>query len=102
MGDLTFEYPQYDGLHEKDAAVYMRPHELDIQKKSSDAVGLTASVARLNPAGAIARVHLTLANGDGIQVDLSQERFRELGLIVGETVFVYPKNARIFIPDYAI
>lgn len=102
LGDLTFEYPQYDGLHEKDAAVYMRPHELDIQKKSIDAIGLTASVARLNPAGAIARVHLTLASGDGIQVDLSQERFRELGLIVGETVFVYPKNARIFIPDYAI
>ncbi|MCC6509399.1 MAG: sulfate ABC transporter ATP-binding protein [Pirellulaceae bacterium] len=102
LGELTFEYPQYDGMHEKDAAVYMRPHELDIQKTSGGAAGLTAQVARLNPAGAIARVHLTLASGDGIQVDVSQERFRELGLSVGDTVFVYPKNARIFIPDYAI
>lgn len=102
LGELTFEYPGYNGAHEKDAAVYMRPHELGIRKTSGDVAGLQAHVARLNPAGAVARVHLTLEGGANIQVDLSQEIFRELCLTVGDRVWVYPKNARVFAPDYAI
>ncbi len=102
LGELTFEYPGYSGTHEKDAAVYMRPHELSIQKSAGATAGLSACVARLNPAGAVARVHLTLESGDSIQVELSQEKYRQLRLAIGDCVFVYPKNARIFVPDYAI
>jgi sulfate transport system ATP-binding protein len=102
MGDLVFEYPGYDGVHEKDASVYMRPHELEIQKTASDAIGLSACVARLNPAGAVARVHLTLLSGDNIHVELSQENYRQLQLSIGDNVFVCPKHARVFVPDYAI
>lgn len=102
LGELVFECPSYNGTHEKDAAVYMRPHELGIQRALGDAAGFSARVARLNPAGAVARVHLTLVSGDSIQVELNQESYRQLGLSIGENVFVYPKNARIFVPDYAI
>ncbi len=102
LGNLTFEYPSYNGAHEKDAAVYMRPHELGIHRTAENTTGLPARVVRLNPAGAVARVHLTLINGEGIQVELSQEIYHQLGLSIGENVFVYPKNARIFVPDFAI
>lgn len=102
LGDLTFEYPGYNGKHEKNAAVYMRPHELGIEKTAGDSACLPARVVRLNPAGAVARVHLTIVNGDHVQVELSQENYRQLSLSIGESVFVYPKNARIFIPTYAI
>lgn len=102
MGDLVFEYPGYDGIHEKDGSIYMRPHELQILKTRGDVAGLPACVARLNPAGAVARVHLTLVNGDRINVELSQESYRQLQLSIGEHVFVCPKHARVFVPDYAI
>ncbi|MEO8268540.1 MAG: TOBE-like domain-containing protein, partial [Aureliella sp.] len=102
LGGLTFEYPGYSGTHEKDAAVYMRPHELGIRKTDGVPAGLPARIARLNPAGAVARVHLKLESGDSVQVELSQESYCQLGLSIGDNVFVYPKNARIFVPDYAI
>ena len=102
LGEFTFEYPGYQSKSAKDGALYMRPHELGIQKTRGNLAGMPARVARLNPAGPIARVHLKLENGDSVQVDLSQENFRQLQLSIGESVFVYPTKARIFVPDYAI
>ena len=37
-----------------------------------------------------------------MQVDLSLERLQKLNLREGETVFLHPKNARVFVPDYFI
>jgi sulfate transport system ATP-binding protein len=102
LGELTFEYPEYESSNEQDAIVYLRPHELDIQRQGSDRPGLTARVTRLNPAGPVARVHLDTQEGDRIQVDLSQERYQQLQLAVGEAVHVYPRNARVFVPDFVI
>jgi hypothetical protein len=45
---------------------------------------------------------LKATDGAEIQVDLTLERFHELNLLDGGEVFVYPKNARVFVPDYAI
>lgn len=102
LGELTFEYPGYNGTHEKDAAIYMRPHELAIQKTPDEAASMPACVNRLNSAGAVARVHLTLNSGERIEVELSQEVYHQLKLFIGENVFVYPKNARVFVPNYVI
>ncbi|XZE22721.1 TOBE domain-containing protein [Pirellulaceae bacterium SH449] len=40
--------------------------------------------------------------GDEIQVKLPQDQYRELGLFPGDPVFVYPKNARVLVPDFVI
>jgi sulfate transport system ATP-binding protein len=102
MGELTFESPGYVAEQERDATVYMRPHELDVKRSRNGVPSLAAKVVRLNPAGAVAKVHLHLASGDEIQADLSQEQYRDLNLSLGDEVFVYPKNARVFVPDYVI
>jgi sulfate/thiosulfate transport system ATP-binding protein len=102
LGNLSFDYPNYSSSRATDGVLYMRPHELTIERAQGDAVGLSACVTRLNPAGAVARVFLTLYDGNCVQVDLSQEAYLRLQLSVGETVFIFPKNARIFLPDYSI
>jgi len=102
LGEMTFEYPEYIGQQERNATVYMRPHELDIRRAASGAPGLSATITRLNPAGPVARVQLMTQAGDSVQIDLSQEQFRQLALSVGDSVFVYPKNARVFVPDFVI
>ena len=36
--------------------------------------------------------------GRTVLVELSLEEFNQLALLEGETVFLYPKNARVFVP----
>ena len=82
--------------------IYVRPHELHIERKLNGVPAISASVVRVNPAGALARVLLATMDGRQIQVELSLERFDELGLRVGETVYVSAKHVRVFAPDYMI
>src|SRR5688500_12244122 len=49
--------------------VYVRPHELEIERHKNGVPAIEAQVFRINPAGAVAKVALTTGDGD-IQVDL--------------------------------
>jgi sulfate transport system ATP-binding protein len=76
--------------------VYVRPHELEIERHTNGSPALAANVARINPAGAVAKIVLQTADGGDIKVDLPFERFTALGLQLGETVYVLPKRVRVF------
>ncbi len=102
LGDAAVSAPHYTKLTERDALVYMRPHELDIERQRNGVPSLSARVQRINPAGSFAKINLTTSDGKDLQVDLSQERFRELMLSVGEDVHVFWRQARVFVPDYTI
>jgi len=84
------------------ADAYIRPHELDISR-SAEGNCMIGQVLHINPAGSVVKVRL-LAEDFGlmINVDLTVERYRALGLKPGENVFVTPKSAKIFEPDYTI
>ncbi len=102
LGELTFDYPSHPHKQERPATIYMRPHELDIQRLRNGTPSLAADIVRVNPAGSIAKISLRTREGNEVQVDLSLERLQELQLREGETVFVHPRNARVFVPDYYI
>ena len=59
-------------------------------------------MVRINSAGAVAKVGLTTADAQNISVDLTLDRYLELSLRLGETVFVTPRKMRVFAPDYVI
>ncbi len=104
LHDMPLEMPT--GLSDEIAAahIYIRPHELDIQRHLKGHPALPANVTRINPAGAIAKVGLIGTDGAEIQVDLPLDRFESLRLKLGETVYVSPKKMRVFAPEpeYAI
>ena len=103
VGNLKLDYPDYPHAEPQAATLYMRPHELEIALKQNGVPGLRANVKRVNPTGSIARVGLMATDhGSEIQVDLSMDRFAELNLKPGDTVFVLPKRVRVFMPDYVI
>lgn len=102
LGDITLDHAHCISQRDGSATVYMRPHELDIKLSRNGSPGLAARVVRLNPAGSVAKVHLKSSDGAEIQVDLTLERFHELNLAHDDEVFVYAKNARVFVPDFAI
>jgi sulfate transport system ATP-binding protein len=85
------------------AAGYARPHQLDVLREANGEPALAARVERVHAAGSQVRVDaLLLGEGRRVEVLLSQERFRELRLHVGETVYVKAKEIKVFVDDYSI
>jgi sulfate transport system ATP-binding protein len=103
VGSLEVEYPEYPHDEARAATLYVRPHELDIEHYSNGTASLAARVERINPAGSVARVLLrSLDFGVEVNVDLSPDRYDELGLQAGDTVYVSPRKVRVFVPEYVI
>jgi sulfate transport system ATP-binding protein len=103
LGTMEVDYPEYPHQESRPATLYVRPHELDIERSRNGVASLQANVERVNPAGSVAKVSL-LANdfGVGLNVEISLERYEELGLKPGDTVYVSPRKVRVFVPEYVI
>jgi sulfate transport system ATP-binding protein len=103
LGGAIVPCPDYPHEEERSTAVYVRPHELDIDHVAESPTGLAATVLHVHPAGSIARVHLRAEDGEtALHVELSPERCEELALRSGDRVYVAPRRARVFVPDYSI
>ena len=100
LGALNIAYPEYPHSESKKATAYVRPHELDIQRTPFGDSCLEVRVIQLNPAGSVAKVRVFSEQfGLALNVDLNLERYSELRLNPGDTVFVAAKRVRVFMPD---
>ncbi len=102
LHDIPIDIPSGRSSDAHAAQIYVRPHELDIERHANGHPSMPASVSRINPAGSVAKVGLIGSDGADIQVDLPLERFEALRLQLGDSVFVSPKKMRVFVPDYVI
>jgi sulfate transport system ATP-binding protein len=104
-GGLALPYPEYVNGSPQETQVFVRPHELTIERSAAATEGtsLRARVIHINPAGSVVKVRLLAEEFDlVVNVDLSPQRYVELALRPGEHVYVAPQRVRVFIPDYAI
>ena len=99
LGDMALELPHVFQKDHQSAMVYMRPHELDIKLSRNGAPSFPADVLRVNPAGSIAKITARTLDGQELLIDLSLDTYRELALNEGRRVYIYPKNARVFVPQ---
>jgi sulfate/thiosulfate transport system ATP-binding protein len=103
IGAVQVAFQDYPHDEPRPAALYVRPHELDIDRQPGHEADLRVRVLHCNPAGSVTRVHLQSVDGErSITVDLTHDRHQELDLQQGETVYVSPRRVRVFVPDYAI
>ena len=102
VAGLALDLPEFADREAPSANVYVRPHELEIERHRNGAPALAASVTRINPAGSVAKIILRGGHGGDLQVDLPLERYEQLQLQLGDQVFVSPKKLRVFTPDYVI
>jgi sulfate transport system ATP-binding protein len=103
LGAAEVPCPEYPHAEERSAAVYVRPHELDIEPDAGSASSLAAIVRRVHAVGPVVRIHLSVGKEEtDLSVELSPERLTELDLKSGDHVFVAPRRARVFVPDYSI
>ena len=103
VGGAELLYPDYPHAEGRDANVYVRPHELEIDRVCQGAACLHARIVHINSAGSVVKVRLLVEEfGLAINVDLTPNRYGEFAIKVGENVHVFPQRIRIFVPDYAI
>ena len=80
----------------KSALVFVRPHLLDIDHQPHGPQSFRAKVTYINPAGPTVKIELLSEWGDTVQVNMSQERYRELRLERGSEVYVIAREMRVF------
>jgi sulfate transport system ATP-binding protein len=95
---LELAYPDYPHAEARDASVFVRPHEMVIDReKSSDATRLEATILHVNPTGSMIKIELRAVDFDAlINAEIPAERFRELDLKPGDHVHLSPRRVRVF------
>ena len=102
LGAFSVPFPDYPHDEPQSASAYVRPHELDIETIPRGEGSLQATVARINRTGP--RVRVLLASSDDeapIDVEIDHARAAQLDLKVGDTVYVKPREVRVFLSEMA-
>ena len=103
LGGLTLDTPEHAGANHAPAVGYVRTHDIVVERVSTDATGIKATIRHILAVGPVVRVEMELCdNKENVEAELTRELFRELELKVGETVFVRTRNVRVFVDDYQI
>jgi sulfate transport system ATP-binding protein len=96
IGSLEFDAPGPADREARIATLYIRPHQLEIDRVGNGEQQFRARVAHVNPAGPLVKVDLVAEWGDPVRVEMSQDRYSALALEAGTEVFVRPKDMSIF------
>ena len=74
----------------------MRPHLLEILRQPNGGSHFRATIKHINSAGPLVKIEALSEWGAPVQVEMSQEKFRDLQLAKNETVFIIPKELKVF------
>jgi sulfate/thiosulfate transport system ATP-binding protein len=99
LGGMVVDVPD---ATEVDTKAYVRPHELEIELAASTEDAIPATVTYINPVGASVKVELRTTTNDTVFVELTRERYLELGLARDMAVFLRPTHFNVFAEDYSI
>lgn len=105
MGSVELAYPDYQNSEVRAATGYIRPHELDIDRIPMGEGSLRARILQINPAGSFAKVRVLIDDYNWYwNVNVPLDRYQSLNLRSEETVWVFPRQVRLFLPadDFTI
>lgn len=113
LGDVNLFHARTEGgktlLGDADTAegsphahVFVRPHLLDVDTRSDGGEHFVARVHHINAAGPNVKLELLTTSGEFVDVTISQERYRHLGLAKNTQVYVTAREMKVFMEDYII
>lgn len=76
--------------------VFVRPHLLEVSRHPNGANHFRATTKYISAAGPAVKIEAVTEWGAPIHIEMSQERFRALGLTADESVFVTPRETAVF------
>ncbi len=102
LGGLSVDVPGISHNSAPAANVYVRPHELEIERQRNGTPrSRLRSHASIPPARTPRSRALRVDDGSEIQVDLPFERLLNSNLNRRQ-VYVAPRKVRVFVPEYSI
>ncbi|HMJ50052.1 MAG TPA: sulfate ABC transporter ATP-binding protein [Burkholderiales bacterium] len=98
IGGLAVGTPEYRDISDVPAVAYARPHEIEVERIASDSTQIKAVLRKVLSTGPVVRLELQRKdNGELIEVELTRERYGELKLQHGETLFVRPRKLKVYL-----
>ena len=76
--------------------MFARPHYIELSHKATGENCFKGKVLHINPAGPYVKVELQSEWGDSLLANISQDRFKELGLTTDMNIFIIPKKMYTF------
>ena len=99
-GGVALDAPDHLQVQDTKGVGFVRPHELEVARYTSDAEGIVARLRRAHAIGPLAQLELERAdNQQVIEAVISTERYVQLGLKEGETLVVRPRRLRVFVDE---
>jgi sulfate transport system ATP-binding protein len=78
------------------SSIYVRPHDLDLSYTRDGAPAWPCRVIRILPLGGLVRLDVALVDGTDVRVELSRDRYSELDPRSGESLFLVPRELKVF------
>ena len=104
LGSIELEAPDYAAAQDTGSIIsYVRPYDLAIERTGEGRDYFKARILHIRAIGPTVLLELKRDDEEElVEAELTKERYRELDLKNGETVFVKPKDMKIFLEDYCI
>jgi sulfate transport system ATP-binding protein len=98
VGPLVLDTAVDAGPDSKPATLFVRPHEWEVETAYDGSPAFQARVSRINAAGPQVKLEVWLEGLErSVQVELSHERYRSLGIAAGSAVFIAPRETKVFV-----
>jgi sulfate transport system ATP-binding protein len=98
IGPLEVAVPEHNAAEDAPAMGYVRPHDLVVRRDCCQGDGLAMLVKNIHVVGPLVRVELRRPDtGDSVEAELPKDSYRDLGLTVGEQVYVTPRRLRVYL-----
>jgi sulfate transport system ATP-binding protein len=78
------------------AQVYVRPHDLAIERQRNGRPCWRARVDRVTPLGGVMRLELSIDEHHGLNLEMPSDRMPSFNLSQGDLVFVIPRQINVF------
>ena len=98
VGEIEFSINEFEQAKNAAALAYARPHDIEVSRDAIDAA-FKAELTYIHSVGSMVRLELKrndLADAY-IEAEMTRDRFHQLKLTQGETVYLKPHNLRVFL-----
>lgn len=97
FASLYLDAPQLPaGLGDAKASIYIRPHQFRVETHTNGHPTIEARIVHVRSAGPAVRLLLETPAREPFHVELPQDRFQDLQITQGSTVYVSPREFHIF------
>ena len=96
FADISWPLSEDPSAAGQPAHVFVRPHQFDVELARNGHPSFPAVVQHIHSAGPNVRLELKTDAGEAVSAEVTQDRFRDLGLHVGSRVFVAPREIKVF------